>query len=70
LLYFFVIESFPAIKRDFLQQTSAHFLQQYPDGAPRRVHHAFVMSLIEKFPVLNYLDKNVDGINGRAPYVS
>jgi hypothetical protein len=28
------------------------------------------MALIEKFPILNYLDKNVDGINGKAPYVS
>jgi hypothetical protein len=66
----FVVESFPAIKREFLQQTSAHFIQQYPDGAARRVHHSFVMALIEKFPILNYLDKSVDGINGKTPYVS
>ena len=66
----FVIESFPAIQKEFLRQTCTHILQQYPDDASKNIHHSFVMSLIQKFPALNYLDKSVDGIDGKAPYVS
>ena len=66
----FVIEYFPAIQKEFLQQTSTHFLQQYPDCTSRNVHHSFIMALTQKYPALNYLNKSVDGIDGRAPYVS
>ncbi|CAF3694319.1 unnamed protein product [Rotaria sp. Silwood1] len=60
-------ESFPAIQQEFLRQTCAHFIQQYPDCISRKIHHSFVLALTQKFPSLNYLNKNVDGIDGRAP---
>ncbi|CAF4131857.1 unnamed protein product [Rotaria sordida] len=61
-------ESFPAIQQEFLRQTCAVFLQQYPDSSSRKVHHSFVMALTQKFPALNFLNKSVDGVDGKAPY--
>ena len=68
-ILFFIVESFPAIQKEFLHQTCTHFLQQYPDGTSRNIHHSFIMALIQKFPALSYLDKSTDGVDGKAPYV-
>ncbi|CAF2728073.1 unnamed protein product [Rotaria sp. Silwood2] len=57
-----------AIQQEFLRQTCTYFLQQYPDSTSRKVHHSFIMALTQKFPALNFLDKSVDGVNGKAPY--
>ncbi|CAF3337247.1 unnamed protein product [Rotaria sp. Silwood2] len=62
------ISLFLRFKKLFLEQTCTHFLRQYSDSPSKSLHYSFVLALTEKFPVLNYLDKNIDGKNGRAPH--
>ncbi|CAF3963394.1 unnamed protein product [Rotaria sp. Silwood1] len=61
-------ESFSSIQKTFLEQTCTHFLRQYWNSSSKSLHYSFVLALTEKFPALNYLDKNIDGKNGRAPH--
>ncbi|CAF1315925.1 unnamed protein product [Adineta steineri] len=61
-------ESFHAIQKEFLQQTSSHFIQQYPESTSRNVHHSFILALTQKFPALNFLNRTVDGVDGKAPH--
>ncbi|CAF5229828.1 unnamed protein product, partial [Rotaria magnacalcarata] len=63
-------ECFSAIKKPFFEQTSAHLLGQYSNSTSKSVHYSFVVALTEKFPILNYLNKDVDGKMGRAPHAS
>ncbi|CAF1398960.1 unnamed protein product [Rotaria sordida] len=60
-------ESFPSIQKVFLDQTGTHFLQKYSNSSSKSLHYSFVLALTEKFPILNYLNKDVDGKMGRAP---
>ncbi|CAF4390586.1 unnamed protein product, partial [Rotaria magnacalcarata] len=53
-------ESFSAIKKPFLEQTSAHLLRQYSNSTSKSFHYSFIVALTEKFPALNYLNKDVD----------
>ncbi|CAF4353481.1 unnamed protein product, partial [Rotaria magnacalcarata] len=53
-------ECFSAIKKPFLEQTSAHLLGQYSNSTSKSVHYSFVVALTEEFPILNYLNKDVD----------
>ncbi|CAM4757180.1 unnamed protein product [Rotaria magnacalcarata] len=53
-------ECFSAIKKPFFEQTSAHLLGQYSNSTSKSVHYSFVVALTEKFPILNYLNKDVD----------
>ncbi|CAF3947770.1 unnamed protein product [Rotaria sordida] len=53
-------ESFPSIQKVFLDQTGTHFLQKYSNSSSKSLHYSFVLALTEKFPILNYLNKDVD----------
>ncbi|CAF4515903.1 unnamed protein product [Rotaria sp. Silwood2] len=61
-------ESFPSIQKVFLEQTCAHLLNYYPESSSKSFHYSFVLALCEKFPALNYLNKDIDGKMGRAPH--
>jgi len=64
-----LLESFPSIKKIFLEQTCTHFLQQYPNSLSKSLHYSFVTALAEKYPTLKYLNKD-DRLTGKTPYVS
>ncbi|CAF3700908.1 unnamed protein product [Rotaria sordida] len=57
-------ESFPSIQKVFLDQTATHFLRKYSNVSLKSLHYSFVLALAEKFPILNYLNKDVDGRMG------